>query len=122
MVGKVADPRAWRAAAALGRVGGARYPGRVDCEVRFHPSQQRVRVPRGASLLDAARGAGLPVARACGGTGLCSRCGVRVLSGPVSVESADEAHAKRANRVDPELRLACLARLQGDVVVTAAYW
>jgi hypothetical protein len=47
---------------------------------------------------------------------------VRVLSGPVSVESLGEAHAKRANRVDPELRLACLARLEGDVVVTAAYW
>ena len=48
--------------------------------------------------------------------------GVHVLSGPVSAESADEAHAKRANRVNPGLRLACLARLEGDVVVTAAYW
>ncbi len=81
-----------------------------------------MRVARGATLLDATRRAGLPVARACGGAGLCSRCGVHVLSGPVSVESADEAHAKRANRVAPELRLACLARLEGDVVVTAAYW
>jgi uncharacterized 2Fe-2S/4Fe-4S cluster protein (DUF4445 family) len=94
----------------------------VDCEVRFLPSEQRVRVARGATLLDASRRAGLPVARACGGAGLCSRCGMHVLSGPVSVESADEAHAKRANRVDPGLRLACLARLEGDVVVTAAYW
>jgi uncharacterized 2Fe-2S/4Fe-4S cluster protein (DUF4445 family) len=94
----------------------------MDYEVRFLPSGQRVRVAPGATLLDATRRAGLPVARACGGAGLCSRCCVRVLSGWVSVESAGEAHAKRANRVDPELRLACLARLQGDVVVTAAYW
>jgi ferredoxin len=94
----------------------------VDCEVRFLPSGERVRVARGATLLDATRRAGLPVARACGGAGLCSRCGVQVLSGPVSGESAREVRAKRANRVDPELRLACLARPEGDVVVTAAYW
>ena len=90
--------------------------------MRFRPSEQRVRVVPGTTLLDAARRAGLPVARACGGAGLCSRCGLRVLSGRVSVESAEEARAKRANRVDAELRLACLARLEGDVVVTAAYW
>jgi uncharacterized 2Fe-2S/4Fe-4S cluster protein (DUF4445 family) len=94
----------------------------VDCEVRFRPSEQRVRVAQGTTLLEAARSAGLPVARACGGTGLCSRCGLRVLSGHVSAESTDELRAKRANRVDPALRLACLARLEGDVVVTAAYW
>ncbi len=90
--------------------------------MRFRPSDQRVRVPQGTTLLDAARVAGLPVARACGGAGLCGRCGLRILSGRVSVESAEEARAKRANRVDPELRLACLARLEGDVVVAAAYW
>jgi ferredoxin len=94
----------------------------VDCEVRFRPSERWVRVPQGTTLLEAARGAGLPVARACGGGGLCSRCGLRVLVGSVSEESAAELRAKRANRVDPELRLACLARLEGDVVVTAAYW
>jgi 2Fe-2S ferredoxin len=94
----------------------------VDCEVRFRPSDQRVRVARGTTLLDAARRAGLPVARACGGAGLCSRCGLHVLSGRVSRESTEEVRAKHANRVDARLRLACLARLEGDAVVTAAYW
>lgn len=90
--------------------------------MRFRPSDRSVRVPRGTTLLEAAGRVGLPVARACGGEGLCSRCGLRILVGAVSVESAEEARAKRANRVDPELRLACLARLEGNVVVTAPYW
>jgi len=81
-------------------------------------------VPAGSTLLEAARVAGLPLARACGAEGLCGRCAVRILAGASHVddESPAERLTKRRNRVDAELRLACAARVAGDVVVTASYW
>jgi ferredoxin len=93
-------------------------------EVRFHPSGRRLSVEAGTLLVDAAREAGLPVARACGGEALCARCGMRVLSGARNLdpETPEEAAAKRANRVDGELRLSCRARIRGPVEVTATYW
>jgi len=83
-----------------------------------------VSVDPGTTLLEAVRRAGLPIARACGGDGLCARCSVRLLEGAEAVtpESAEEADAKRRNRVDPELRLACLCRVEGPLLVTATYW
>ncbi len=91
--------------------------------VSFHPSGRSVLVPAGTTLLDAARRAGVPLARACGGEGLCARCGLRVHGAAASPppESADERRAKRRNRVAPELRLACRVRVQGDLDVGAAY-
>jgi len=94
--------------------------------VRLHTSADdcTVVVDDGATLLDAALSAGLPVARACGGGGLCARCGLRVLEGnaALSPEEGDEAEAKERNRVAGELRLACRARVHGPLEVTARYW
>jgi adenylate cyclase len=83
-----------------------------------------VRVPRGTTLLEAARRAKLPVASACGAAGLCGRCGMRILSGAGSLatEGDEEARVKRANRVDPSERLACHVAPTSDVEVTARYW
>lgn len=83
-----------------------------------------VEVPDGATLLDAVLAAGLPLARACSGSGLCGRCGLEVLAGggALSAEAPDEAEAKRRNRVPGELRLACCSRVAGPVEVTASYW
>ncbi len=92
--------------------------------MRFEPGSQEVRAHRGARLYDIARAAGRPVASACEGTGVCGRCGLRVVAGAeaLSREGALEARRKRANRVDPALRLACLVAVRGDVVITADYW
>jgi 2Fe-2S ferredoxin len=92
--------------------------------VRFQPSGRHVDVPAGSVLLDAVLAAGLPIARSCGADGLCGRCGVRALSDAegLSGETSDEHEVKRRNRLEPELRLACRARVLGDVEVTATYW
>ena len=81
-------------------------------------------VPPGATLLDAARQAGLPLASSCGAVGLCARCGVRILEGEESVppETPGEARAKQRNRVEAGLRLCCLLRPEADLVVTTPYW
>ena len=64
------------------------------------------------------------MASACGADGICARCGVRVIGGAefLSPETDAERRQKRRNRIDPSLRLACLARATGDVEVTAGYW
>jgi ferredoxin len=96
----------------------------VDALIRFQPSGRTLRVPRGTTLLDAARRAGLPMASACGADGLCARCGVQVLAGAgaLTPETEMERRQKRRNRIDPELRLACRAAVAGDLEVTAGYW
>ncbi len=98
--------------------------GFVDLEVRFLPSGRTVRVTPGTNLLVAASAAGLPMAQACSGEGLCGRCAVLVLRGgeDIAPETERELKAKRRNRVAPELRLACLAVPTADVDVTASYW
>ena len=86
--------------------------------------RRSARVPAGASLLEAAREVGLPMANACGADGLCARCGVRILEGGEALppETPREREVKRRNRIDPELRLACRVSLAGDLVVSAPYW
>jgi ferredoxin len=81
-------------------------------------------VPSGTTLLEAVRSAGLPIASACDASALCGRCGVRVLAGAETLadESAAETKAKRRNRVEDELRLACRVQLEGDLEITASYW
>ena len=101
----------------------------MRCAVRLRPSSptdpvRTVLVPRGTTLLEAVRRAGLPIARACGGGGLCGRCGVAVLAGGETLPppSAGETSAKQRNRVAAELRLACRVEVCGPLEVTASYW
>jgi len=86
--------------------------------------EHRVRVPEGGLLIEAAVRAGLPIAQACGGKSLCARCGLEILAGAdgLSPEEAHEVRAKERNRIPASLRLACRARVGGDVRATAGYW
>ena len=92
--------------------------------LRTSRDEQTVLVDDGATLLDAALTAGLPVARACGGDGLCGRCGLEVLRGAdaLSAAEADEVDAKVRNRVPDAWRLSCRALVHGPLEVTAGYW
>lgn len=92
--------------------------------VTFLPAEMTVTADGRMTLLEAADRAGLPVGSACQAEGICGRCGLRILSGAgnLSRESPLEQRVKRDNRVDPALRLSCLARVRGPVTVTADYW
>lgn len=92
--------------------------------VRFEPSGRQVRVPRGTSLLEAARRAGLPVASACDRSAACGQCGMRVLESENAVarESTRESTVKARNRIDERLRLSCVLSVRGDLTVTTSYW
>lgn len=92
--------------------------------MRFHPSGRLAEVAPGTSLYDAARSVGLPVGSACAAEGICGRCGLVPLDGAASLspETDAERRVKVANRVEDAARLSCVARVWGDVVVTARYW
>jgi ferredoxin, 2Fe-2S len=96
----------------------------MDVQVRFPTHGRSVRVPSGTLLIDAVRGANLPIASACSGDGLCGRCGVAILSGQgeIGAETSEEASSKQRNRIDPRLRLACRIRVCADLSVSAPYW
>ena len=81
-------------------------------------------MPRGTTLLDAVRGAGLPIASACGAEHLCGRCALEIVESvaPLAAETDAERRVKQRNSVDPAARLACCVRLEADIVVRAAYW
>lgn len=92
--------------------------------MRFLPSDVTIRVATGTSVLAAARSAGLPIASACSGDGLCARCGVEIVEGStdLAAEGATETQAKQANRIDAGLRLACRVEVSSNLTITAPYW
>jgi adenylate cyclase len=101
----------------------------MTCTVRFRTPRDgspavALEVPDGTTLLEAALRAGLPIARACAGGGLCGRCGLEVLAGAETLAAPDaaEQRAKQRNRVPAELRLACQVEVRGPLEVTAGYW
>ncbi len=82
--------------------------------ITFQPSGRSIDVDPGASLLDAAAGAGVRISAPCGGEGACGECRVRVLQGAVE-------HVSRGllapDEVDAGWVLACGTRAIGDVAV-----
>lgn len=99
-------------------VRGARQRARGRIHVTY-PNQRRVGVPRGLSVLEISRQAGIPHASVCGGRGRCSTCRVRVLSArPQPPPAEAEARVLRRMGLPPEVRLACQLRPTSDVIVT----
>jgi len=104
--------------------------GSDAASVVFLPSGRRGRFPLGITLLDAARLLGEPIESVCGGHLACGKCQVRIESGRfarLGIEShpdhvsglSDEERAWLRDQPEAEsgtLRLACNARLLGDVV------
>ena len=83
-------------------------------QVTFWPEGERVRVPVEATLLEAAKVAGVDLASSCGGDGLCGKCRVivrqgNVTAGPTSLLSREEI---RKGYV-----VACQTKVVGDVEV-----
>jgi adenylate cyclase len=110
--------------AALGAVLLARQ-GRQLSMRRFgairitYPGGREVIVPRGHTVLEASRFAGISHASVCGGRGRCSTCRVRVQpsSAPLPSPRPDELRVLARVEAPPDVRLACQLRPTGDVSV-----
>jgi len=75
---------------------------------------------RGASVLDALRGAGIPHASVCGGRGRCSTCRVRVGAGAEHLAAPSVAEKRVLGRIGapPNVRLACQVQPIRNLEVT----
>ena len=90
-------------------------PGKPTYKVRFLPDGVQVEVPRGETLLNAARKAGVYISSICGGDGICGKCRVILTEG--DVESAATTLLSRED-IRKNYVLACQSRVVGDVTAS----
>jgi adenylate cyclase len=85
-----------------------------------YPDGREVAVPRGFSILEASRFAGIPHASVCGGRGRCSTCRVRVTAGFLKQPPPSPAEQRVLQRVGapPNVRLACQLRPVENISIT----
>ena len=85
----------------------------------IYPDGRSVRVPKGLSVLDASRRAGIPHAALCGGRARCSTCRVRVLLGldRLPPQAPVEARVLARLGADRAVRLACQLKPVADISV-----
>src|SRR6478736_5220784 len=86
----------------------------------LHPKGRSGKVPRNTTLLDAAKELGLPLNHDCGGNASCTTCRVEVQTGLDQLSEIDFDEQDLLDREalsEPQHRLACQAKVLGDVVV-----
>ena len=100
-----------------------------DCKAVFLPSGKRGTFARDTSLLQAARSLGVDIDSVCGGRAMCGRCQIVCSEGdfPKQGISSRRENLSETGAVERryaaeqgslgDRRLACQARLQGDVVI-----
>ena len=90
-----------------------------------YPNGRIVRVPRGASVLEASRRGRIPHASVCGGRGRCSTCRVRIADGEHGGSLPPPERPERAvlERIgaSPGIRLACQLRPERDLTVAPLF-
>ena len=101
----------------------------VEPRIIFMPSGRRGRVPRGMTVLEAARSVGADLASLCGGRGICGRCqmtpvlgefakhGISVGPEALSEWSETESSYRERRGLEFDRRLGCMARVLADVLV-----
>ena len=84
-----------------------------------YPDGRVARVPRGFTVLEASRAAGVAHASLCGGRARCSTCRVRVVASSAAVPPALPGEQEVLDRVGVRgaVRLACQLRPAGDIAV-----
>jgi adenylate cyclase len=84
-----------------------------------YPTGRVVTAPRGFTILDASRFAGIPHASVCGGRGRCSTCRVRIREGRHDLPAPSDGERRVLARVGaaPDVRLACQTQPVRDVTV-----
>ena len=97
-----------------------------EISITFQPDGQVIGGTVGVSALKAVLDTGRPIGYSCRGRGVCTAC-VLWVSGPAS--EILEAESQLLSQLGPSSRsdgavqrIACLARLMGDVEIQADYW
>lgn len=84
-----------------------------------YPGGRVVTIPKGFSVLEGSRMAGIPHQSACGGRGRCSTCRIRVVHGfeTQPPATAQEITTLKRIKAGPDIRLACQLRPSDDLSV-----
>lgn len=92
--------------------------------IRVEPLGIEVEAPQGETVLDAVAACGYYWPVGCAKNGECTNCAMEVISGVGRVSGMGRYERQNLIRQrglrsldDPRLRLACQARLEGDIVV-----
>ncbi|MDR3315154.1 MAG: ASKHA domain-containing protein [Coriobacteriales bacterium] len=86
-------------------------------EITFIPDGLNSTIPVGATLLEAARSAGIVIESPCDGVGTCGKCKVRVLAGAETLETSDDRHKLSEEERAEGFVLACSSTVFGDMTV-----
>jgi uncharacterized 2Fe-2S/4Fe-4S cluster protein (DUF4445 family) len=89
----------------------------ISYTVEILPDGAKVRARAGEVLADVMVRAGVPISLYCHQRGVCGKCAVRVLGGPLPFPAAREAALLQERGLGPDHRLACLYIVRGDVTV-----
>lgn len=101
----------------------------MECQVIFQPSGRRGKVRKGVTLLEAAQELGEVIESVCGGARVCGKCKVKIEEGffekfgihssmeHLSPLSDEERRRIKDSDLQENLRLACRAVVQGDLLV-----
>lgn len=83
--------------------------------VTFAPAGVTSWVDSGATVLEAARAAGVLISAPCGGRGVCGKCAVKVIEG--ELVAPDELEKRGLSIAPPGVRLSCRARADSPVTI-----
>ena len=86
----------------------------TEYKVKFLPHFKEVSVKEGESLLRAAMAAGVHINASCGGEGICGQCRVMIEKGDVGGGISEKLSQED---IDKGYRLACLSKVNSDLVV-----
>ncbi len=86
-------------------------------QIEFQPIGKRVKVGLAASVLEAARQAGIDLASACGGEENCGQCQVVLLEGQVTRITPDEEYILTKLELANSNRLACCTQALSDLKI-----
>jgi uncharacterized 2Fe-2S/4Fe-4S cluster protein (DUF4445 family) len=85
--------------------------------VEIFPDRIKIKARAGEVLADVLVRAGVVLSLYCHKRGICGKCAVRILSGPLPFPSALEAALLESRGLGPDHRLACLYAVGSDLVV-----
>lgn len=85
--------------------------------LKVMPEEKQYDFASGKNLMEIMLDAGLFIDNACGGKGLCGKCRVKVCEGSVSEAGETERGILKAEELEQGVRLACLARPEGDITI-----
>ena len=94
----------------------SKYFGRVKIS---YPGGNEYTVPKGTTVLEASRLAGIPHVSVCGGKGRCTTCRVKIVSGIDNIAAPNVHETKIIKRLgfDSDVRLACQLKVSKNLSV-----